>query len=92
MADVKPTDPEQHMGNFQIQPAGRLIAKGMPMRFLLNRAFNTNNNDEIGSDSEVGGKRALRYHGESAIGRTRANRGRHGSGCADAAVIAGGSL
>ena len=47
VADVKPTDPATRMGRFQMQPGGRLSAQGMPMRFLVNRAFNTNNNDQV---------------------------------------------
>jgi uncharacterized protein (TIGR03435 family) len=30
-----------------MQPGGRLVVDGMPMRFLISRAFNTNNNDQI---------------------------------------------
>ena len=30
-----------------MQPGGRLVAEGMPLRFLINRAFNTNNNDQV---------------------------------------------
>ncbi len=47
VADVKPTDPEARMGRFQIQPGGRLVSQGMALRFLVSRAFNTFNNDEI---------------------------------------------
>jgi uncharacterized protein (TIGR03435 family) len=47
VATVKPTDPDQHMGNFRTQPGGRLTAQGMPMRFLVSRAFNTNSNDAV---------------------------------------------
>ena len=47
VASIKPTDPNQRMGRFQMQPGGRLVAEGMPLRFLINRAFNTNNNDQL---------------------------------------------
>jgi uncharacterized protein (TIGR03435 family) len=47
VADVKPSDPESRMGRFQMQPGGRLVSQGMPLRFLVGRAFNTNNSDEI---------------------------------------------
>jgi uncharacterized protein (TIGR03435 family) len=30
-----------------MQPGGRLVVEGMPLRFLINRAFNSNNNDQI---------------------------------------------
>lgn len=33
--------------NFSMQPGGRFVAEAMPMRFLLSRAFNINNNDSI---------------------------------------------
>jgi uncharacterized protein (TIGR03435 family) len=47
VASIKPTDPDLRMGRFQMQPGGRLIAEGMGLRFLINRAFNTNNNEEV---------------------------------------------
>lgn len=47
VASVKPTDPNAKMGRFQIQPGGRLVVEGLPLRFLISRAFNTNNNDQI---------------------------------------------
>jgi uncharacterized protein (TIGR03435 family) len=47
VATVKPTDPSQRMGNFRMQPGGRLVAQGMPLRFLVARAFNVNNTDAI---------------------------------------------
>jgi len=47
VADVKPSDPEARMGRFQIQPGGRLVAQNMGIRFLVNRAFATNNNDAV---------------------------------------------
>jgi uncharacterized protein (TIGR03435 family) len=47
VATVKPTDPGRMMGRYQMQPGGRLSVEGMALRFLLARAFNTNNNDEI---------------------------------------------
>jgi uncharacterized protein (TIGR03435 family) len=48
VASVKPSDPGgERMSRYQTQPGGSLKAEGMPMRFLINRAFNTNNQDEI---------------------------------------------
>jgi len=47
VASVKPTDPNTRNGRFQIQPGGRLVSEAMPLRFLVNRAFNTFNNDEV---------------------------------------------
>jgi uncharacterized protein (TIGR03435 family) len=48
VASIKPTDPSaERMSRYQTQPGGSLKAEGMPMRFLLSRAFNTNNQDEI---------------------------------------------
>jgi uncharacterized protein (TIGR03435 family) len=51
VADVKLASPDsQRSFRFQTQPGGRFIANGIPMRFLINRAFNIdniNNNDQI---------------------------------------------
>jgi uncharacterized protein (TIGR03435 family) len=47
VASVKPTDPNERMGQFQMQPGGRLNVKGMQMRFLIGRAFNTNNREQV---------------------------------------------
>jgi uncharacterized protein (TIGR03435 family) len=47
VASVKPSDPAGRNGRFQIQPGGRLIAEGMPLRFLIGRAFNSNNRDDV---------------------------------------------
>jgi uncharacterized protein (TIGR03435 family) len=47
VASVKPTDPGRMMGRYQMQPGGRLTVEGMPMRFLIGRAFDTNNSDEV---------------------------------------------
>ena len=47
VATIKPTDPNSRMGRYQMQPGGRLVAEGLPLRFLINRAFNTNNNEEL---------------------------------------------
>jgi uncharacterized protein (TIGR03435 family) len=35
------------MSRFQMQPGGRLVSEGMPLRFLISRAFNTNNNEQV---------------------------------------------
>jgi uncharacterized protein (TIGR03435 family) len=48
VADVKLATPDiRSPMRFQMQPGGRLVVNGMPMRFLISRAFNTNNNDQI---------------------------------------------
>lgn len=47
VASIKPTDANLRMGRYQIQPGGRLVVEGMPLRFLLSRAFNTFNEDAI---------------------------------------------
>jgi uncharacterized protein (TIGR03435 family) len=47
VATVKPTDPSTRMGGFRMQPGGHVTMQGMPMRFLLMRAFNLNNQDGI---------------------------------------------
>jgi uncharacterized protein (TIGR03435 family) len=47
VATIKPTDPSQRMGSFRMQPGGRLVAQGMPLRFLVSRTFNSNNNDAV---------------------------------------------
>jgi uncharacterized protein (TIGR03435 family) len=43
VASVKPSDPGGRGGRFQIQPGGRVNVQGMAMRFLITRAFNSNN-------------------------------------------------
>jgi uncharacterized protein (TIGR03435 family) len=47
VASLKPSAPGGRMGRFQIQPGGRFNAQGMTMVFLLMRAFNTNNLEQI---------------------------------------------
>jgi uncharacterized protein (TIGR03435 family) len=47
VASVKPTDPSETGLRYQMQPGGRLNAQGVPMRLLIDRAFNTNNNDHV---------------------------------------------
>ena len=47
VASVKPSDPGRMGGRYQMQPGGRLTAEGMNLRFLLSRAFNTNNSEEV---------------------------------------------
>jgi uncharacterized protein (TIGR03435 family) len=47
VASVKPADPSQRMPRFQMQPGGKLTAEGMAMRFLISRAFNTNNSEQV---------------------------------------------
>jgi len=47
VASVKAADPSVRMTRYQMQPGGRLTAEGMPLRFLISRAFNTNNNEQV---------------------------------------------
>jgi uncharacterized protein (TIGR03435 family) len=48
VADVKLANPDlRSRSTFQMQPGGRFVAVGMPMRFVISRAFNVNNNDQI---------------------------------------------
>ena len=47
VASVKPSDPGGRGGRFQMQPGGRLLSENMPVRFLVGRAFNTNNPDQL---------------------------------------------
>ena len=47
VASIKPSDPGGRGGRSQTQPGGRLNIQGMPMRFLLLRAFNTNNREQL---------------------------------------------
>jgi uncharacterized protein (TIGR03435 family) len=54
VASVKLTPPDRMMGRFSMQPGGRLVVEGMPMRFLVQRAFNTNNNEQIVGVPEIG--------------------------------------
>ena len=50
VASIKPTEtegPGPRPGRMQMQPGNRVTIDNMPLRFLINRAFNTNNNDYI---------------------------------------------
>jgi uncharacterized protein (TIGR03435 family) len=47
VADVKLTNPDQRISRFQMQPGGRVNIQGVPMRFLLNRAFGEYGNDQL---------------------------------------------
>ena len=47
VASIKLTDPSTRMGRYQIQPGGRVVIVNMTLRFLLNRAFNTFNDEAI---------------------------------------------
>lgn len=48
VADVKPTAPDTRPGGrFQMQPGGRFTSQGMPMRFLVGRAFPEFSNDQL---------------------------------------------
>ncbi len=47
VASVKPSAPGGRGGRYSTQPGGRLTAENMALRFLITRAFNTNNRDEL---------------------------------------------
>jgi uncharacterized protein (TIGR03435 family) len=47
VASMKPTGPDSRNMGLRTQPGGRLTAEGMTLRSLVNRAFNTNNSDEV---------------------------------------------
>jgi uncharacterized protein (TIGR03435 family) len=58
VADVKLADPNPGPGmpaflNFRIQPGGRFVVNGAPMRFLLGRAFDARNDQIAGMPSWV---------------------------------------
>jgi uncharacterized protein (TIGR03435 family) len=47
VASLKPSAADMRSSRFQIQPGGRLLSTGMPLQFLISRAFNTFSNDHI---------------------------------------------
>jgi len=48
VASVKPADPGARLGfRFQMQPGGRFTAEGIPLRFLIDRAFNAANGEQV---------------------------------------------
>jgi uncharacterized protein (TIGR03435 family) len=47
VASIKPSSPDVRMSRMTTQPGGRLVIDGLPLSFVLSRAFNTFNNDEI---------------------------------------------
>jgi len=47
VATIKPTDAGPRAFRYQMQPGGRLVAEGTPLQFLISRAFNSNNNEQI---------------------------------------------
>ena len=47
VASVKPSEPGGMGGRFQMQPGGRLVVTGMPLSFLVNRAFNVMMPDQV---------------------------------------------
>lgn len=46
---IKPSGPPGpgRMSRYQMQPGGRLVVEGMPLQFLIQRAFNVNNSDQV---------------------------------------------
>lgn len=47
VADIKPSDPNSTGGRFQMQAGRRLAIQGMPMQFILVRAFETVTNEQF---------------------------------------------
>ncbi len=50
VADIKPIDPNPSgptMMRIMMQPGGRFVSSGLPLSFLLQRAFNTQSSDQI---------------------------------------------
>lgn len=47
VASVKPSNPDTRMSSMRTQPGGRLVVDGMNLQFLISRAFNTFNSEEI---------------------------------------------
>ena len=47
VASIKPSNPDIRMSRMTTQPGGRLVIDGMPLSFIVSRAFNTFNNDEL---------------------------------------------
>jgi len=47
VAVIRPTDPDARAMRIQPQPGGRLLVEGLPLRMVVNTAFNTYNNDAI---------------------------------------------
>lgn len=50
VAVIKPVESAMGPGSrmrFQMQPGGHLVVEGMPLRFLISRAFNSNNNEQV---------------------------------------------
>jgi uncharacterized protein (TIGR03435 family) len=47
VATVKATSPDSRASRFQMQPGGRFIVEGMPLQFLITRAFNTGSSDQL---------------------------------------------
>ena len=47
VASIKPTGGEARGFNFQMQPGGRVTSAGVPLAFLISRAFNTSYNGQV---------------------------------------------
>jgi uncharacterized protein (TIGR03435 family) len=47
VAEIKPTAPDFRFGNFRPQRGGRVNIEGMPLRFLIQQAWNLYNRDAI---------------------------------------------
>lgn len=47
VATIKATSPDSRAQRFQVQPGGRLVVEGLPLQFLITRAFNTASNEQL---------------------------------------------
>jgi uncharacterized protein (TIGR03435 family) len=47
VADIKPADPNSNRRGYQVQPGGRVNIQGMPMKFLIQRAWNITNDEML---------------------------------------------
>ena len=61
----------QRPPRFQTQLGGRFVADAMPMRFLISRAFNSNNKDQIVGTAKLGRFSSSLYNSEGAGGIVR---------------------
>jgi uncharacterized protein (TIGR03435 family) len=49
VAEIKPTSPDFRGGRFQIQPGGRVNIAGIPLKFLIQQAWDVNNDRLVGT-------------------------------------------
>jgi uncharacterized protein (TIGR03435 family) len=72
VATIRPTDPDMRMSRFMMQPGGQLVAEGMPLRFLLGRAFNTNNNEQLADVADAVVSQRYDIHAKTSADATAA--------------------